>query len=123
MAWSFSDDKPIFQQIVDIITVKILSGQYRSGDKLLPVREFAVEAGVNPNTMQRALTAIEETGLIYTRRGDGRYVAENLAVADEIRKEYVKQNTKEYILRLRALGLDDEEILGAVNTGLKKGGN
>ena len=58
MSWSFSNDKPIFQQLVDIITLKIISGEYPTGGKLDAVRELAVTAGVNPNTMQRALAVL-----------------------------------------------------------------
>lgn len=118
MPWSFCDNKPIFQQIVDTITVMILRGQYRAGDRLPAVRDFAVEAGVNPNTMQRALNIIEETGLIYTRRGDGRYVTENLDKALEIREKYVKENVKVLIENLSQLGLDEKTILDAVKREL-----
>lgn len=54
MAWSFSTDRPIFQQIADIIVLKIISGEYPPGYRLNAVRDLALEAGVNPNTMQRA---------------------------------------------------------------------
>lgn len=118
MAWSFCDDKPIFQQIVDTITVRILRGQYKAGDKLPTVRDFAVEAGVNPNTMQRALNIIEETGIIYTRRGDGRYVSENTAVLEEIREQYVKETVNEFLANLLELGLDEDSILNAIKQGL-----
>lgn len=118
MPWSFCDSKPIFQQIVDTITVMILRGQYRAGDRLPAVRDFAVEAGVNPNTMQRALNIIEETGLIYTRRGDGRYVTENSDKASEIREKYVKENVKVLIENLSQLGLDEKTILDAVKREL-----
>lgn len=122
MAWSFCDDKPIFQQIVDTITVRILRGQYKAGDKLPTVRDFAVEAGVNPNTMQRALNIIEETGIIYTRRGDGRYVSENTAVLEEIREQYVKETVNEFLANLLELGLDEDSILNAITQGLNEEG-
>ena len=71
MAWSFSTDRPIFQQIADIIVLKIISGEYPPGYRLNAVRDLALEAGVNPNTMQRALTTAEDGGIIYVRRGEG----------------------------------------------------
>ncbi len=114
MPWSFCDNKPIFQQIVDTITVMILRGKYKAGDKLPTVRDFAVEAGVNPNTMQRALNIIEETGLIYTRRGDGRYVSENNAIVEEIREKYVNETVKGFLSGLLELGLDEKRIIDAV---------
>lgn len=118
MPWNFSNDKPIFQQLVDIITHDIVSGKYQPGDKLDAVRDFAVSAGVNPNTMQRALAAIEETGIIYTKRGDGRYVNEDTSIIDEIRNKYVSDNIQTFLTTLRALGLDDKQILNSVQNEL-----
>ena len=77
MSWSFSNDKPIFQQIADIIILKIISGEYPPGYRLETVRDLALIAGVNPNTMRRALSFAEESGIIYVRRGEGRYVTED----------------------------------------------
>ena len=77
VSWSFSNDKPIFQQIADIIILKIISGEYPPGYRLETVRDLALIAGVNPNTMRRALSFAEESGIIYVRRGEGRYVTED----------------------------------------------
>lgn len=118
MAWNFTGDRPIFQQLVDIIILEIISGRYKSGEKLDTVRDFAVSAGVNPNTMQRALTEIENTGIIYTRRGDGRYVVEDTGIIDSIRNGYVSDKVKEFTVSLKKLGLTDEEILKAVKQTL-----
>lgn len=114
MAWSFTNDRPIFQQIIDIIVLEIISGRYRPGEKLDTVRDFAVSAGVNPNTMQRALTEIENTGIIYTKRGDGRYVVEDMNIINEIRSKYVADKAKEFTVSLKKLGLSETEILDAV---------
>ncbi|MEE1239674.1 MAG: GntR family transcriptional regulator [Acutalibacteraceae bacterium] len=118
MSWSFSNDKPIFQQLVDIITLKIISGEYGAGSKLEAVRELAVVAGVNPNTMQRALTQIEGTGLIFTKRGDGRYVTEDEEKITAAKNAYVAERVRLFIESVKALGLDEEEILKAVNNEL-----
>ena len=118
MSWSFSNDKPIFQQLVDIITLKIISGEYGAGSKLEAVRELAVVAGVNPNTMQRALTQIEGTGLIFTKRGDGRYVTEDEEKITAAKNAYVAERVRLFIESVKALGLDEEEILKAVNNVL-----
>lgn len=114
MAWSFTNDKPIFQQLVDIITMDIISGNIKAGERLKAVRELAIEAGVNPNTMQRALAAVEETGIIYTKRGDGRYVSENTDAILKLRNKYVEDNANKFIESLKALGLSDDEIFEAV---------
>ena len=120
MSWSFSNDKPIFQQLVDIITLKIISGEYPAGSKLEAVRELAVVAGVNPNTMQRALAEIESTGLIFTKRGDGRYVTEDGEKITAAKTYYASGKVRLFIESVKALGLDDEEILNAVNNELRR---
>ena len=119
MSWYFSNDKPIFQQLVDIITTDIIISKYKLGDKLDTVRDLAVEAGVNPNTMQRALAEIEETGIIYTKRGDGRYVTEDYSKIASIKEKYVNGYTEKYIESLKNLGLNNDEIAEAVKKLLK----
>ena len=118
MSWDFSSDKPIFQQLVDIITLKIVSGEYAKGERMPSVRDLAVLAGVNPNTVQRALSAVEESGLIFTKRGDGRFVGEDDEIINSVKEKYVKENTDNFLSNLRALGLSDSEIKQAVNKNL-----
>ena len=96
MSWSFSNDKPIFQQIADIIILKIISGEYPPGYRLETVRDLALIAGVNPNTMQRALSFAEESGIIYVRRGEGRYVTEDTEIISALKNEYVLKQTREF---------------------------
>ena len=115
MAWSFSTDRPIFQQIADIIVLKIISGEYPPGYRLNAVRDLALEAGVNPNTMQRALTTAEDGGIIYVRRGD---VTEDTEKIAAFRTEYVLKQTREFASRMKSLGLDDGEISAALNSVL-----
>ncbi len=122
MSWSFSNDKPIFQQLEERIVLEIISGRYEPGSKLEPVRELAMTAGVNPNTMQRALADIENTGIIYTKRGDGRYITENTEIINEIRNRYVLKKTEDFIASVKALGLDEDGIVKAVREALEQGG-
>ena len=119
MPWSFSGDKPIFQQIVDYITIDIVSGKYKAGDRLDAVRELAITAGVNPNTMQRALAAIEESGIIYTKRGDGRYVVEDTEIIETVKKKYVERAIRKLTEDLLNLGLNNDEIIKAVANELE----
>ena len=76
MAWNFASDRPIYLQISDKITAGILSGEYKMGEKLPSVREFAELAAVNPNTVQRALAELEEVGLIDNQRTTGKFVTQ-----------------------------------------------
>ena len=72
MPWNLDSDRPIFLQIIEKIRLDIVSGYYQPGDKLPSVRELAAEASVNPNTMQKALSELERTGLVYSQRTSGR---------------------------------------------------
>ena len=110
MAWSFSYDKPIFMQLVDRITLDIISGKYSPGDRLPTVRDFSIEAGVNPNTVKRALSETENTGLIVTKRGDGRYVTTEQDIIRKVRIRTVEELTSRFVYSLRSYGLDDCEI-------------
>ena len=82
MEWRFSNEAPIYQQIMEQIKAMIATGVLTSGDKLPSVRELAVEAGVNPNTMQKALSELEREGLLCSKRTSGRFVTDNPKNAD-----------------------------------------
>ena len=77
MKWDFSSDAPIYAQLILQIKVGIVSGAFPPGERLPSVRDLATEAGVNPNTMQRALTELERDGLVYSQRTAGRFVTES----------------------------------------------
>lgn len=111
MPWEFNSKLPIFKQIVDTITFRIIKGYFKSGDKLDTVRDLAVEAGVNPNTMQRALAEIETTGLVETKRGDGRYITENTEIIAKFKQEYIEKNTADFIKKMNSFGLNKSEII------------
>ncbi|MCQ2467214.1 MAG: GntR family transcriptional regulator [Clostridia bacterium] len=114
MSWDFDETRPIFQQIVEMITRDIVSGKYKAGDKLPSVREFAVTAGVNPNTMQKALSALEESGLIVTQRNSGRTVTDNTKLIGKMRKEAALDAAKKYLEITRAVGLSADEAIEVI---------
>ena len=97
MKWQFSADAPIYTQLVAQIQMYIVSGALPPGERLPSVREFAAEAGVNPNTMQRALAHLEDQGLAVGNRTQGRMVTEDeeklravrLALAEELKNTYL----------------------------------
>ena len=111
MPWNLDSDKPIFIQIVEKIESDIVSGKYAPGDKLPAVRELAVEAGVNPNTMQKAFSELEDLGLVYTQRTSGRFVTEDRKLIDKTRKELAKKTAAEFLTRMEELGIDREEAI------------
>ena len=114
MGWNFKSGIPIYSQIVDEMTMRIASGQYPPGGKLPSVRDLALEAGVNPNTMQRALSELERTGLVCSQRTAGRFVTEDAAALTQLRNTMSETIVAELIAKLRGLGMRDEQILSAV---------
>lgn len=115
MAWNLDSDRPIYAQIVEIIQIQIVSGLYQPGDKLPSVRELAMEASVNPNTMQRAFAELERSGLIITQRTTGRTVTEDRKLLEETRRILAKEQIDRFVSQMRGLGFTREEIIGLVN--------
>ncbi|MBP3604835.1 MAG: GntR family transcriptional regulator [Lachnospiraceae bacterium] len=111
MAWNLDSDRPIYAQILERIEIQIVSGVYKPGEKIPSVRELAAEAGVNPNTMQRALAELERHGLVSTQRTSGRVVTEDMNMIKETRNMLAKEQIQEFIQRMRELGFEKEEIL------------
>ena len=104
MAWKLNPERQIWLQLVDVLKFRIVSGQYPAGVKL------AAEAGVNPNTMQRALAALEESGLVSAQRNTGRYVTQDEACIRETRRSLAQAEIDAFCARMRQLGYTQEEI-------------
>ena len=115
MKWKFSDDVPIYLQIIELMKIDIVSGKYRSGDKLPAVRDLAMEAGVNPNTVQRAYAELERQGLVQSERTSGRFVSIDEEKMNDLRKDLGDSYIADLFARLRNLGMDDKKIRNAVN--------
>ena len=86
MEWKIAADAPIYQQLSRQIRLGIVSGEYAPGERLPPVRELALAAGVNPNTMQRAMTELEREGLVFPQRTAGRFVTEDAELIAQARQ-------------------------------------
>ena len=110
MKWVFKEGVPIYQQIVETLRTRIANGTYPPGSQMPTVRDLALEAGVNPNTMQRALSELERTGLVHSERTSGRFVTENRESLHELRSSLAEEYIREMFRSLAALGLSREEI-------------
>lgn len=106
----FEANTPIYLQLIDMIKLQIVSGRLKSGDKLPSVRDLAVEYGVNPNTMQKALSQLEWENLVYTVRTTGRYVTEDTELIGKLRKELADMRISELFEKLQQLGYGKREI-------------
>ena len=114
MARNFNDNTPIYLQIVNALKRNIASGAYPPGSRLPSVRDLALEAGVNPNTMQRALSELERSGLVNSQRTAGRFITEDADALLDLRKSMSEEIVSEFIARLRDLGMSGEQILDTV---------
>ena len=110
MAWEFEQDKPIYIQIVKKIELGILSGDYQPGSKLDSVRELAALAGVNPNTMQKALQELENKRLVYSQRTSGRFITQDEAVIGRLRRKLAGLKIISFMENMNKLGYSIDEI-------------
>ena len=106
MAEQFDSSRPIYAQLVERLKTKILAGIYPPGGHLDSVRDLAAAAGVNPNTMQRALAQLENEGLVRTA---GRYVTEDRALIEQLRAEAARNLTAEFLEKMRGIGYGPEQ--------------
>ena len=109
MDWSIDSARPIWIQLSEQLTRRIVSGQYPMGARLPSVRELAEEAGVNPNTMQRALAHLEDQGLAEGKGTQGRSVTEDEEKIRAVRLELARESWARYVSDLKALGFTPEE--------------
>ncbi len=111
MPWNLDSDRPIFIQIIERIQMDIISGVYKPGDKLPSVRELAAEASVNPNTMQKALSELERTGLVYSQRTSGRFITEDKKMIDELKTKLAKDIISQFLENMQKLGFQKEDAI------------
>lgn len=111
MAWTFKDDRPIYSQLVEQIKIKIISGEWELGGRLSSVRELAEQAGVNPNTMQRALAELERDGLVHSKRTSGRFVTEDEDMIKNVREAVAAENIAAFMESMKRLGFTESEIM------------
>lgn len=121
MAWNLDGDRPIYVQLVEILQSKIIAGEYKPGEKLPSVRDFAAEAGVNPNTMQRAFANLEQMGLIVTMRTNGRTVADNPGIISQKEKELADICIEQFFAKMEEIGYERKEALALASEKVNGG--
>ena len=120
MPWDLENDRPIYLQLMERIQQDIIKGVYQPGGKIPSVRELALEAAVNPNTMQKALSELERSGLVYSQRTSGRFITEDKKLLSHMKSELAKTHLHDFFTSMRQLGFCDEEILELVTEAIKK---
>lgn len=119
MHWQFSNDMPIYTQLIEQIKVAIVSGVFLPGERLPSVRDLAVDAGVNPNTMQRAMAELERDKLVFSQRTSGRYVTEDHMVIHALKADLARIHVARCVEALECLGYTREDILDVLTNSLK----
>ena len=120
MEWKIAEDRPIWIQLSEQLTAQIASGVYQPGQRLPSVREFAADAGGNPNTMQRALTDLESKGLIITNRTAGRSVTQDMETIKQLRTDRAMEQVRQFLAQMSELGYTKEEIGMVLTQALKE---
>ncbi|AKU01700.1 TPA: GntR family transcriptional regulator [Streptococcus agalactiae] len=120
MAWEFNEKSPIYSQIAEHIKMQIVSQEIKSGDQLPTVKELAQEAGVNPNTMQRAFTELEREGMVFSQRTSGRFVTEDNLLIGKIRQQVAKAELATFVNNMKKIGYKLDEITVALDHFIKE---
>ncbi len=119
MAWKFDNNVPIYIQITNTIKLQIVTNQLQPGDKLPTVRDLAETAGVNPNTVQRALSDLEDEGFVYSVRTTGRFVTDNSELISQTRIDLAQQELDNFVTNMLDLGFVADELTEHLENYLK----
>lgn len=106
----FQSNIPIYLQLIDMFKLQIVSGRLAPGEKLKSVRDLAMEYGVNPNTMQKALAELEWENLLYTMRTAGRYVTEDAELIGRLREQLAAERIGQFFEELGRFGYSHDEM-------------
>ena len=120
MAWSFTSDRPVFVQLAEILKKQIIAGKYAPTEQIPSVRQLAIETAVNPNTVQRALTLLEDEGLVESRGTLGRFVTSDLGTIQRCLDDSAKSLVAQFIENARNMSLPDERIIEMIKEELNK---
>lgn len=120
MEWNINSNAPIYTQLVEQLTLRIVTTEYIPGQRLKSVRELAMEAGVNPNTMQRALSELERQGLVFSLRTSGRFVTEDTKMIEDAKKQIAAEQVESFLKAMDQLGFDQEEIMSLIAAAKEK---
>lgn len=119
MAWHFTSASPVWVQIAARLRDEIIRGDYSPGQQIPPVRQLATTAAVNPNTMQRALSALEAEGLLCSKGTQGRFVTEDTEVLRRARMRVAGELVSEFIQRAESLSLTTDELIAMLKEAEK----
>ena len=108
---NFNNDRPIYIQLLDQLQLLIVSGNIKLGERIPSVRDLALEYKVNPNTVQKALQELENIGLIYTERTNGKFVTDDKKLIEKYKSSLAKEHIQNYFENMEKLGFNKEQAL------------
>lgn len=120
MTYKFSNDKPIFVQIFEQVQSEIVSGRLKQGQKLPSVRQLAEEYKVNPNTIQKALSLLEDKELIFTDRTNGKFVSHSKNLITRAHEQIIEIKINDFFEEMQKLGYSEKEIIKLIKKREKK---
>lgn len=110
MTWHLDKSKALCPQICQQLCAKIASGEIQPGQRLMSVREVALAAGVNPNTVQHAFEQLEQQGVLYSVRGAGWYANQDITAAQTLKDALIREKTGAFFAELSAMGISPADI-------------
>ncbi len=111
MDYIFNNERPIYIQLVEKLRTQIVSGELKQGERIPSVRELALTARVNPNTMQKALAELENEGLVYTERTNGKFITKNKELIDSLKKQLAKEKVINFLKDMKNIGIDYKDAI------------
>ena len=114
MSFDFENDKPIYLQIIELIKLQIISKKYLPKQKIPSVRELSMQLEVNPNTVQKALSELEDIGLIVTERTNGKFVTDNEKLILELKQQMINEKVSDFLVSMQKMGLEKNEVINVL---------
>ncbi len=116
-------DTPIYEQISQNIISQVLSGLLRPGDRIPSVRQLARQLNVNPNTIQKSYTGLLENGILYSMKGKGDFVSDNIHALRYMKKKELINELIQLTREAKQAGLWIDELLFTVDSAYSEGLN
>lgn len=119
MEYQFTNDKPVYAQLMDYFKIQIISGELPEGSRLESVRDLAVKARVNPNTMQKALSELERIGLVRTERTAGRFITDDKALIKKMKQDIAEKEMTLFLSKMKSLGFEKSDVMKLIDNKSK----
>lgn len=119
MAWKFTSDRPVYIQITDRIIKSVLSGEYQPGEQIPSVRQLALDAAVNPNTVQHAFADLESAGIVVSRGTLGRFVTDDKEIIEGCRKKFAEKIIKDFVNNINDLCITKTQAIEMIEEVFK----